>query len=540
MTANGQRADWHHSTGRAHRPGVPKVIGADVELSNFILGISEPAGTGATASRWLLAAVPGISSGSIATTYAIDWGRKYLPEDGSCVYVDSDHLEVALSETFSAFDHVARWRAMLAVVRTALRRVNDELPPGRRLQVLANCSDGQGNSYGSHVNVLLTREAWDNIFCRRAHFLAYLAAFQISSIVITGQGKVGAERGRPDVDFQLSQRADFIETLVSLDTMVNRGVVNSRDEPLCGMASHSGDPSLARLHVIFFDSTLCQVATLLRVGMLQMIVAMLEAGWVNADLALDDPLDALERYSRDPGLRARARLVNGASWTAVELQCGFLDEAKRFEARGGFDGIVPEARGLIALWEDSLIRLRTRDFDALGRRLDWVLKRRLLQGVLDRRPDLTWQSPALKHLDQLYSSIEESDGLFWPVEQAGQVDTVVDEAAVERSRHEPTPDTRAWTRAHLLRLAGQQRVEEVDWDRVRFRIPTGRWPNTRSRTVHMPLPFGDTRADNERHFADGAPLVAVLEALQASDEPYAADPAAIVPAFWTIRIGEDR
>ena len=201
---------------------------------------------------------------------------------------------------------------------------------------------------------------------------------------------------------------------------------------------------------------------------------------------------------------------------------------------------MPEARGLIALWEDSLIRLRTRDFDALGRRLDWVLKRRLLQGVLDRRPDLTWQSPALKHLDQLYSSIEESDGLFWPVEQAGQVDTVVDEAAVERSRHEPTPDTRAWTRAHLLRLAGQQRVEEVDWDRVRFRIPTGRWPNTRSRTVHMPLPFGDTRADNERHFADGAPLVAVLEALQASDEPYAADPAAIVPAFWTIRIGEDR
>lgn len=539
MTINGHRGKCLGSHGRTNLQGAPKILGADVELSNFILGMSDSRGTGGTASRLLLGAMHGISSGTVSTARDTDWGRKYLPANGGCAYIDSDHLEVALSETASAFDHVAYWRAMLAEVRAATQRVNAALPPGQRLHVLANCSDGQGNSYGSHVNVLLTRAAWDSIFCRRAHYLAYLAAFQISSIVITGQGKVGAERRRPEVDFQLSQRADFIETLVSLDTMVHRGVVNSRDEPLCGMAGRAGAPPLARLHVIFFDSTLCQVATLLRVGMLQMVVAMIEAGFVNPNLALDDPLDALDSFSRDPNLETRAKLVNDGWRSAVELQCDFLEEARRFAASGGFEGIVPEAERILALWEDTVGKLETRDFDTLSRRLDWVLKRRLLQSVLDRRSELTWQSPALRYLDQLYASLDESDGLFWAVERCGQVDRMVDEDAVERARREPPSDTRAWTRAHLLRLAGEDHVDQVDWDHVRFLTPTGRWPYTRSRIVHLPVPFEDTRAENERFFRDRAPLSVVLEALQASDEADGSATPTTAQNFWAIHIGED-
>ena len=517
--------------------GVPKVVGADIELSNFILGMAGPEGTGRLASRRLLSVIRGVSSGVVSTPDGIDWGRKYLSSNGACAYIDSDHLEVATSETRSAFDHVAYWRAMLATVRDAMGAVNADLPPGCQLQVLANNSDGQGNSYGSHVSVLLSRDAWDTIFCRRAHYMAYLAAFQISSIVITGQGKVGAERSKPNADFQLSQRADFVQTLVSMDTMVFRGVVNSRDEPLCGLGRHAVDPPLARLHVIFFDNTLCQVATVLRVGMLQMVVAMLEAGVVNPDLTLDDPLDALEDFTRSPDLTARARLVNGAQWSAVDLQWGFLEEARRFAGRGGFEGVVPDADRLLALWEDTLVKLEARDFDALSRRLDWVLKRRLLQGVLERRPDLTWQSPAIRHLDQLYASVDERDGLFWPLEASGQVDCVVDAAAIERARHEPPPDTRAWTRAHLLRLAGNSRVELVDWDRVRVSLPTSRPPYYRARTVHLPVPFGHTRLENERHFTPAPPLAAVLDELGAADEPQltAAPVVVVSPNYWSIQ-----
>lgn len=492
---------------------VPKIVGADVELGNFILGVSLEAGTGKTASRMLLAAIDGIESGVTVAAEALDWGRKYLPATGGCAYLDSDHLEIALAETFSAYDHVAYWRAMLSLVRGAVRRVNAHLPEDCRLYALANCSDGLGSSYGSHLNVLLTRDCWNEIMGTRPHYLAYLAAFQISSIVFTGQGKVGSECGRPHADFQLSQRADYMRTLASVDTMVNRGVINTRDEPLC-----AGHPELARLHVIFFDSTLNQASTLLRVGTMQMIVAMLEAREVDARLALDDPLDALGVWSRDPTLASRSRLVGGSSRTAVELQFEFLAAARRFHDQGRFEGIVPAADTLLTLWEDTLIKLGSRDFDALSRRLDWAAKYRLLQSVLDRRQDLDWHSPAVKQLDQLYASIDDMDGPFWALESDGHAERVIPDETIELARSEPPPDTRAWTRAHVLRLAGAERVERVDWDRVhvRTRTPHSRLPGTR--VVHLPLPYGSTRADNERFFSGAASLEWVVEALRAADD----------------------
>ena len=52
--------------------------------------------------------------------------------------------------------------------------------------------------------------------------------------LFAGAGKSGIEaqetavRRRP---YQLSQRADFMETELSVDTMHNRPIVNTRDEP---------------------------------------------------------------------------------------------------------------------------------------------------------------------------------------------------------------------------------------------------------------------------------------------------------------------
>jgi proteasome accessory factor A len=249
-----------------------------------------------------------------------------------------------------------------------------------------------------------------------------------------------------------------------------------------------------------------------------MIVAMLEAGSVNASLALDDPLDTLGRWSRDPSLTERAHTADGDVRTAVELQFGFLEEAKRFGAHGGFDGIVPDAKRLLGLWEDTLVKLRAGDFEPLSRRLDWVLKRRLLQRVLERRPELTWRSPELKYLDQLFSSLDESDGLFWACERAGQVDCVIDGDAIERAGEDPPVDTRAWTRAHLLRRIPADRIAQVDWDSVRVRIPRQDPWISRSTVVPLPLPFGATRAENERHFDEDATLDAVLGALGAIGE----------------------
>lgn len=464
---------------------VPKLCGADVELANFVLGLERPEGTGAEASRALLREIEGVASvregqyglwrgiaswGSVAGgARSQDWGRKFLPTNGGCAYIDLDHLEVCIPEVRSAHEHVAAMHAMLRIAREAQRRANAALPDGLSLQVLVNNSDGLSHSYGSHLSFLVTRECWENLFVRRLHHLLYLASFQASAVIFTGQGKVGAENGSPPADYQISQRADFFETLEGIQTTHHRPLVNRRDEALCGPTSSLANAELARLHVIFFDNTLAYGASLLKVGVMQIVLAMIEAGAVDLRPLLDDPLAALRQWSRDPELGATARLASGSLVSAIEHQRLYLDAAHTFAGTSGF-ATVPRADEILALWEDTLRKLEARDFAALAARLDWVLKREVLQRALSQRLDLHWGSTEIKYLDHLYSSLDEAEGLFWSYDAAGLVERHVTDAEIRRFVDEPPKDTRAWMRAMLLRVCEPEDVLAVDWDRVRIRV----------------------------------------------------------------------
>jgi proteasome accessory factor A len=555
-TAPSAKSDLTHAL-------VPKVCGADAELGNFILSPNGAQGTTQAASRLVLSEIEGVlhsswarpawssgghqaasrtSYGTCYDTYggtaasyggdkacnydSQDWGRKFLPRNGGCAYIDMNHVELCIPEVLSAFDFVAAWHAMLRVARQALDQANARLGRGHRIQVLVNNSDGQGNSYGSHLNFLLSRRAFNDLFHRKPHYLSYLASFQVSSIVITGQGKVGAENGAPDAAYQLSQRADFFETLTALQTTYARPLINTRDEPLCGEAAHGKwidrDTSpWARLHVIFYDNNLCQVANLLKCGMMQMLLAMLEAGCSNPSLILDDPLQAVRQYSHDPTLQARARAASGGQFTAVELQLLFLEESRKFAARGGFEGVVPRAWEILDLQADTLQKLRDGDLDAIAGRLDWVLKMRVLQRAMAQRPQLDWASPQIKHLDHAYSSLDANEGLYWAYESAGVVQRVVTPGQIEYFMHQPPEDTRAFTRAMLLRLAGPEQVDRVDWDSIRLELP-GRSGWTVYRTIHMSNPFALTKAETGHLFASGPALEEVCEALTAKGQEGAA------------------
>jgi proteasome accessory factor A len=501
----------------------PKVCGGDIELGNFISGVDSVYGTGRMAARLLLNEIHGYPvDGARSTGYKFnpqDWGRQFLKENGGCAYIDLDHLELALPEVRSAYDHLACWHAMLRIARDALDAVNERLLSGRRIVALVNNSDGQGNSYGSHLDFLITRRAWDNIFQRRMHHLLVLASYQASSLVFTGQGKVGSENGRPPVDYQISQRADFFEVLVSIETMLHRPLVNSRDEPLCGKRS-SADGAfdaasrLARLHCIFYDNTLCHAASLLKVGVMQIILAMIEADQINPALILDQPLDAVQLWSRDPSLRAQARLIGGELYTAVDLQLRFLEEATVFVESGGCDGVVPRAREILNLWADTLEKLKTADFSSLARRLDWVLKQSLIQRTMDRYPELTWTSPELKRLDLMYSSL--GDGLYWACERQGQVERLVTDGQIERFVHEPPDDTRAWTRARLLRCAKPHEVEKVDWDELRFWCRDAEGESLKA--IRLSNPLAHTRSDCHQVFQQTNNLPELLDRLGAESE----------------------
>lgn len=471
---------------RRHEREIPKLVGADFELANFIRGVEQPGGTGAWASGILLDEIDGVAArrsigaagswgGSVrgghwaASAGGHGWsarsvdlqdrGRKFLASNGGCAYIDLDHLEMCIPEVRSAYDHASASRAMLRLARDAQARANDKLPDAQRVQVLANNSDGRSHSYGSHLNFLVSRETWSDLFERRPHFLHFLASHQLSSMIYAGQGKVGSENDRPDVAFQIAQRADYFETVSGLQTTYRRPVVNSRDESLCGY-----EDGLARLHVIFYDQNLCPGASVLKVGAMQIVLALLEAGVVDTSLAIEDPVAAAVTWSHDPDLRSRVRLVDGSRATALETQERILERALRHHASHGLP-TVPRAGELLDLWQDTLGKLARREFDALAGRLDWVLKQQLLERAL-AGGGLVWGSPELLYLDQIYASLDPDEGLFWKLEDAGLIEPWVTSDEVDRMCDEPPADTRAWTRAMLLRRYGPEEIASVDWDRL--------------------------------------------------------------------------
>ena len=483
---------------------LPKILGADVELSNFIVGLKYgAAGTGPEAAKALLREIHGVSDRCV-TNRLEDWGRRYLPSNGACSYIDLGHLEICLPETRSAHDFLASWQAMLRIARGALQAANAKLPEDQRLHVLVDNSDGQGHSYGSHLNILLSRETWDRLFHRKLQYLLYLASFHASSIVYAGQGKVGSENGAPPVRYQISQRADFIETISGSQTTFRRPLVNTRDEPLCRTG--------ARLHTICYDSNLCHVATVLKAGVLQIVLAMLEADWVSYDLLLEDPIHALSGWSHDPTLESRAPVLAGSWLTAVEHQLLFLEEARRFVDQGNRELLIPRATEIVELWESTLLQLEAKDFASLASRLDWVAKLSIIESTLAEHPDLDWDSPGIKHLDQLYASLDPDEGLYWCAERQGLMEILATEPDIERFMYEPPEDTRAWTRAMLLR-AGADAIEKVDWHFVRFGNADGSCS-----TVELDDPAGSTRLETEELFHRGLGLDGLLDAFGHGDD----------------------
>lgn len=501
---------------------IPKLVGADFELGNFILGLERREGTGPEASRALLAEVDGIpasnrsygtygSSGSYGgyggsagygygsvswyggtPTNPQDQGRVFLASNGASVYVDLDHLECAVPEVLSAFDLAAASAAMLRIAREAQLRANEKLPPGQSIQVLVNNSDSLSHSYGSHLNFLISRATWDDILERRPHYLQFLASHQLSSMIYSGQGKVGSENGRPEVNYQISQRADFFETVSGTQTTYRRPIVNSRDETLCGTSR-----DLARLHVICFDNTLCSGANVLKVGATQIVLALLEAEDIDTRCSVDDLVGAAVAWSHDPSLEHRVSLVEGGAATAIEVQQKILDHALAHHDRHGFE-TVPRADEILSLWQDTLAKLTAGDFDALVGRVDWILKQRILERALEQRGDLDWKSPELTYLDQIFASLDPDEGLFWPHLRSGLVERWVSDEDIEYFVHEPPEDTRAWTRAMLLRRFEPHEIERVDWDEVTLRLETN--GARRDFKLRLDDPLGFTRSTSETLF----------------------------------------
>ena len=130
---------------------------------------------------------------------------------------------------------------------------------------------------------------------------------------------------------------------------------------------------------------------------------------------------------------------------------------------------------------------------------------------------MNWESPKAKYLDLMYSSVSADEGLFWQMERAGFVERLVSEADIAKFASLPPEDTRAWTRATLLGIAGADRIERIDWDAITFRLQG--IGGVQRKVLALADPAAFTRARVQPLVSQAGNLAELLDALGAVDAP---------------------
>jgi proteasome accessory factor A len=385
--------------------------------------------------------------------------------NGARLYVDHAHPEYSTPEVTNPRDLVLWDKAGEWVMAEAARRAAVTVPGQPPIQLYKNNTDNKGASYGAHENYLMSRAT------PFAEIVRHLTPFFVSRQVMCGQGRVGLSQDGRGEGFQISQRADFFEVEVGLETTLKRPIINTRDEP------HADAERYRRLHVIIGDANLAEIATYLKIGTTCLVLAMIEDRFLTLDLSVDDPVPSLRAVSHDPALKHLLKLRTGRSLTAVQLQMEYLEQARKYvEDRFGAD-VDPQTTDVLARWESVLTRLE-QDPMLCAHELDWVAKLRLLEGYR-ARDGLGWGSSRLQLVDLQYSDVRPERGLYHRLVARGSMETLVSPAEIGRALDSPPEDTRAYFRGECLRRYPAQ-VAAASWDSVIFdlgreslvRVPT--------------------------------------------------------------------
>jgi Pup amidohydrolase len=280
--------------------------------------------------------------------------------------------------------------------------------------------------------------------------------------VICGAGRVGIGADGRTEGFQISQRADFFEVEVGLETTLKRPIINTRDEP------HADPEKYRRLHVIIGDANMSETSTYLKLGTTALVLAMIEEKFLNSDLSIETPVAELRAVSHDPSCKHLITLRSGRKLTPVQLQLEYLEYARKYvEDRFGPDADEMTA-DVLDRWESVLGRL-TADPMSLSRELDWVAKLEILEGYRTR-DGLGWGDPRLQLVDLQYSDIRPDRGIYNRLAARGRMQRLVDDVEVRRATEEPPGDTRAYFRGRCLRQYADS-VAAASWDSVIFDIP---------------------------------------------------------------------
>jgi proteasome accessory factor PafA2 len=407
--------------------------------------------------------------------------------NGARYYVDHAHPEYSTPECASPRGLVAHDKAGERILERSLAALQQLLPAGQRVAIYKNNTDGKGNSYGCHENYLVDRRT------PFARIVRDLTPFLVTRQIFTGAGKVGSESSREAgrrVSYQLSQRSDFFEAEVGLETTLKRPIINTRDEP------HADPEKYRRLHVIVGDANMCEVATFLKVGTTALILKLVEDEML-PDLSLETPVPALHDVSWDISCRQTVRLRDGRRIRALELQWEYLDHVKKYVKE--FEPTAENAE--VLQWWEAILAGIEEDPLSLHRELDWVAKYRMLEAYRER-DGLSWRDGKLAMIDLQYHDVRRERGLYHRLAEASNVERLISDADVERATMIPPEDTRAYFRGRCIARFPRS-IAAASWDSIIFdvgrdalqRVPTREPLRGTKEHVESLLEASETAAD---------------------------------------------
>ncbi len=384
----------------------------------------------------------------------VSWGRSsnVFLRNGSRLYLDvGSHPEYATPECDSVPLLITHDRAgdriLEGLVFDGEERLRAEGINGD-IYLFKNNTDSGGNSYGCHENYLVERHG---DFARLAE---RLIPFFITRQIITGAGKV-LQTPRGPI-YALSQRADHIWEGLSSATTRSRPIINTRDEP------HADAELYRRLHVIVGDSNMSEMSIMLKVGIVDLVLRMLEGGVVMRDMSLENPIRSIREISHDATCKTEVKLSTGRDLTAIQIQSEYYEKASAFaDSRGLRED--PVHRRVLDLWEKTLIALEAGTPESLDQDLDWVIKKKLIDRYMDKH-DLPLDSPRIAQIDLAYHDITRNRGLFYLLEHRGMVNRISKDLEVFEAKSIPPQNTRAKLRGDFIKSAQENhRDYTVDW-----------------------------------------------------------------------------
>jgi len=377
--------------------------------------------------------------------------------NGARFYVDHAHPEYSSPEVTTPQEAVIWDKAGEQIISKAAKLASSMNIDGE-IFIFKNNTDNKGVSYGTHENYLVNRDVPFSDIAR------VMTTFFVSRQIFTGAGRLGVGTSERELAYQISQRADFFETLIGLETTMRRPIINTRDEP------HADPNKYRRLHVIIGDANISEVANLVKLGTTSLVLGMLEDKLLqDFDLDLEDPLQALREVSRDVNLNAKLVLKSGKKMTAIEIQEKFYRLVTDWlDSKGSRD---KETEQVLFWWEFMLTNLKS-DKYKLAHCLDWVAKLKIMNEIRDR-DKLQWGDPILQMIDLQYSDMNPDRGIAKLLERRGSLLQLSTIDEIESAVQIPPTSTRAWFRGQALRHF-PNKIAGASWDSVIFDVSADR------------------------------------------------------------------